>query len=680
MINTSTPLSSWEWNIVTDELIWDQAMQDLYGLQPLSSPMTAKRWKSFILKADIAKMTALICDKTIHNFETVIAIKLPNQRQVSHQLFGLIKRDPAGKAVHIIGICQEMTVCQLNDVIPVVEAIFDHSSEAIMVTDANMRIIRVNASFTTITGYQATEVIGKCPKIFKSELDKTLFYEEIWDGLGESLHWEGEVWNRRKSGESYPQWGSITAIKDSCGHIKSYLAIFSDISERKRAESYIHYLTDYDVLTGLPNRFLLLRQLDERLPVISQKNEIAALLFLDIDHFKTVINSLGHSVGDKILLEIAALLSNFSYLGDCMTARLGGDEFAILLTDLGDNRHAAVEIVREHALKIRSKLSEPMTISGHNIVITCSIGVVFFPNDADTSEQLFKLADAALHQAKHEGRNQIQFITPDIAQNANRRMILLSALNFALALDEFVLLFQPQYDNAHRLVSAEALLRWEPNGQTMAYPDEFIPLAEENGTIISIGIWIVRSVCQYIKNWLAQGVMAKNQSIAVNISPKQFVQADFVEVISRIVKESGIEPYNLELELTEGLLIKNLDESVAKLEALKARGFRISIDDFGTGYSSLAYLKRFPLDTLKIDRSFVTAVDTDNSNNGIVQAIIAMAKALKFDTVAEGVETQAEFDFLTSQQCDLYQGYFFSKPLVFKDFDLLLKSEHRRLQ
>lgn len=567
-----------------------------------------------------------------------------------------------------------MSVPQTHESVPIAEAIFSRSSEAIMITDANMRITKVNASFTAITGYQANEVIGGKPKFFKSESDEALFYEEIWECLADNSHWEGEVWSRRKNGEAYPQWGSITAIKDVCGNIKSYIAIFSDISERKRTESCIRYLTDYDGLTGLPNRFLLLRQLDELLPEISRNNEIAALLFLDIDHFKTVINSLGHSVGDKILLEISALLAK-SMRKDTVIARLGGDEFAILLTDLGEHRDLAVQKIKLISDDIRRKLSEPIKIMGHSLVITCSIGVVFFPTDADTSEQLFKLADAALHKAKQEGRDQTQFITPDIAQNANRRMILLSALNFALALNEFVLMFQPQFNDAHQLMSAEALLRWEPNGQTMAYPDEFIPLAEENGTIVPIGIWIVRTVCQLIKNWMAAGIMAEKQSIAVNISPKQFVQPDFVEVISQIVKESGIEPYNLELELTEGLLIKNVDESVSKLAALKAQGFRISIDDFGTGYSSLAYLKRFPLNTLKIDRSFVTAVDHDSCNAGIVQAIIAMAKALKFDTVAEGVETQAEFEFLQRHHCDLYQGYFFSKPLGLNDFSQLLKSK-----
>jgi EAL domain-containing protein (putative c-di-GMP-specific phosphodiesterase class I) len=334
-----------------------------------------------------------------------------------------------------------------------------------------------------------------------------------------------------------------------------------------------------------------------------------------------------------------------------------------------------MQFVKQYTLKIRNKLNTPINIMGHNVLISCGIGVVFFPNDAQTSEQLFKLADAALRQAKQEGRNQIQFITADIAQQANRRVVLLSALHFALALNEFVLLFQPQYDYSRKLVSAEVLLRWEPGGQTMALPDEFVPLAEENGMIIPIGVWIIRTVCQQIKEWVNQGLMKKKQYIAINISPKQFVQPDFVEVVSRIVQECGIRPCNLELELTEGLLIKNVDESVAKLQALKSQGFRISIDDFGTGYSSLAYLKRFPLDSLKIDRSFVTAIDNDTSNAGIVQAIVAMARALKFDTVAEGVETQAEFDFLNRHHCDLYQGYLFSKPLRLNDFDQLLKSK-----
>jgi diguanylate cyclase (GGDEF)-like protein/PAS domain S-box-containing protein len=556
---------------------------------------------------------------------------------------------------------------------PIAEAIFHRSAEAIIITDANMQIIRVNPSFTSITGYEASEVLGQYPKFFKSDDTKDSLHEEICKSLNKNQHWEGEIWSHRKNGESYPQWISVTAISDVSGNIKSYITLFSDMSERKRTESFIRYLTDYDVLTGLPNRFLLLKQLDELLPVITQKNEVAALLFLDIDHFKTVINSLGHLVGDNVLLKITSLLSDSLNSTD-IVARLGGDEFALLLTNLGEDRNCALELVKQYEVKLRQILREPICVMGHSIVITCSIGGVFFPIDADTSEELFKLADAALHKAKQEGRNQTQFITPDIAQNANRRMILLSALNFALPLGEFALLFQPQFNQFHQLISAEALLRWEPNGLTMAYPDEFIPLAEENGTIISIGQWIMRTVSTHIKTWITQGLMQENQSIAVNISPKQFAQADFVEVVKQIVTEAKISPHNLELELTEGLLIKNVDESVSKLEALKALGFRTSIDDFGTGYSSLAYLKRFPLNTLKIDRSFVTAVDNDTSNAGIAQAIIAMAKALKFDTVAEGVETQAEFDFLKQHDCNLYQGYFFSKPLRFDEFEQLLQS------
>jgi diguanylate cyclase (GGDEF)-like protein/PAS domain S-box-containing protein len=562
----------------------------------------------------------------------------------------------------------------LNESTPIAQTFFERSSEAIMIVDANMKVTQVNSSFTTITGYKSADVIGKTPQFLNANIAQIPFCDEIWKCLNEKLHWQGEIWSYDKNGEVCPQWLSISAINEVNSHIKTYIAIFSDINERKQPQSYLKYLTDYDALTGLPNRFLLLRQLEELIEITQQKNEISALLFLDIDHFKTITNSLGYAIGDKILIEMAALLTETIHAHN-ITARLGGDEFAILLTDLGQNRDAAVQTVKQYAINIRQKLSEPINIMGHHVLITCSIGVVFFPCDAQTSEQLFKLADAALRQAKQEGRNQIQFITSDIAQKANRRVVLLSALHFALALNEFVLLFQPQYDYARKLVSAEVLLRWEPGGQTMALPDEFVPLAEENGMIVPIGIWIIRTVCQHIKTWISQGLMKKKQYIAINISPKQFIQPDFVEVVSQIVKESGIKPCNLELELTEGLLIKNVDESVSKLQALKAQGFRISIDDFGTGYSSLAYLKRFPLDSLKIDRSFVTAIDNDTSNAGIVQAIVAMARALKFDTVAEGVETQAEFDFLNRHHCDLYQGFFFSKPLRFNEFDLLLKSK-----
>lgn len=653
-------------------------MQDLYGLPNLTFPIKLAQWQKFIFAEDNEKITSLISENTKSEVECSIKVILPHQQYAVHKLFGRTQTDSAGKIMGIVGYCQEVSVHHINESMPIAQTIFNRSSEAIMITDADLLITRVNASFTSITGCDTTEAIGKSPKLFKSGLGGTLFFDEIWGCLCEKHYWEGETWGVRKNGEVYPQWGSITAIKDINGNTKSYIAIFSDISERKRTESYIQYLTDYDALTGLPNRFLLLRQLEDLLPAINRKNEIAALLFLDIDHFKTVINSLGHSAGDKILLKMAELLSG-SIGKSSIVARLGGDEFAILLTDLGQSRSNAVQIVKTISDQIRSLLSEPIQIMEHSIVITCSIGVVFFPTDADTSEQLFKLADAALHQAKLEGRNQAQFITPDIAQNANRRMILLSALNFALALNEFNLMLQPQFDQSQNLISAEALLRWEPNSQTMAYPDEFIPLAEENGTIVQIGLWVVRTVCSYIKSWIDQGLLQQKQYIAINISPRQFVQPDFVEIVSQIVEEAGIHPYNLELELTEGLLIKNIDESVSKLEKLKACGFRISIDDFGTGYSSLAYLKRFPLDTLKIDRSFVTAVDNDSSNAGIVEAIIAMAKALKFDTVAEGVETKAEFDFLMRQHCDLYQGYFFSRPLSFNNFDQLLKSRNAAL-
>jgi diguanylate cyclase (GGDEF)-like protein/PAS domain S-box-containing protein len=672
---TSTPvhIGSWEWNICTDELQLDTQIQSLYSLDQ-NAPMSLEQWQSFIFKKNKVQFFTLANDNNSNEFEIILQVTFPNQSHILHKLTGYIQRNAQGKAVLVMGDCWSIPFQPLNEYVLITQTIFQHCSQAIVIADATMHITKVNHRFTEITGYQDTEVLGKKPKVFvKSNLQNALFYKKMRTCLQEQGYWEGEIWSQRKNGEIYPLWESVTALKDAGGNISSYIALFSDISEHKHTQSHISYLTNYDTLTGLPNRFSLSRQLDELLPIIARNNKLAALLFIDIDHFKTVINSLGHAAGDKILVEIAKILANAVYAQD-ITARLGGDEFAILLTNLPIDRNAAIQTVKQVGDKIRHRLSNPINMMGHNIVISCSIGVVFFPTDADSSEQLFKLADAALQQAKQEGRDQVQFITPAIAENANRRMILLSALNFALALGEFVLLFQPQFNQTHKLISAEVLLRWESNGQTMAYPDEFIPLAEENGSIVSIGIWIMRTVCQKIQEWIYQGLMEKNQYIAINISPRQFIQPDFVEMVNQIVREFGVEPFNLELELTEGLLIKNVGESISKLEALKAYGFRISIDDFGTGYSSLAYLKRFPLDTLKIDRSFITTVDTDPSNAGIVEAILAMSKALKLDTVAEGVETQAEFDFLKQHACDLYQGYFFSKPIRLNDFNQLLIS------
>ena len=552
-----------------------------------------------------------------------------------------------------------------------VAAIAFESQAAIMVTDHQQRILRVNPAFTKLTGYSAEEALGQLPSMLKSGRQDRQFYQAMWRELEQTGHWQGEIWNRRKSGEVYPEWLTISAVCDAKGALSHYVSTFSDISNLKVAESEIHHLAFYDPLTDLPNRRLLLNRLDKAGQAARRSGHYGALLFIDLDHFKTLNDTLGHDVGDSLLVEVAGRLRGCISEGDT-AARQGGDEFAVMLEELGSEAAAAAvqaETVAEH---IRRELTRPFRLAdGSEHFGSASIGISLFFGQEDGVEALVKQADIALYRAKDAGRNMVRFFDNAMQTALHERAALESGLRSALVRNEFVLFVQPQVDCSGRLRGAECLIRWQPAGRPAVMPGDFVPLAEASGLIVPIGLWVLDEACAQLRRW-ADHAPSRDLYLAVNVSACQFRQADFVAQVTAALQRHGANPARLKIELTESLLLDNVDQVVGKMQALQALGVCFSLDDFGTGYASLAYLKRFPFEQLKIDRSFIRDIASDPDDAAIVSAIIAMGNALRLNVVAEGVETEEQRAYLIEHGCRCFQGYLFGRPMPFADFDARL--------
>lgn len=546
--------------------------------------------------------------------------------------------------------------------------------EAILIADKNSIIQRVNKSFTRITGYSSEEVLGKTPRILKSGRQSKLFYQKMWAELYKVGYWQGEIWNKRKSGEIYPEWQTITAVRDEQGEITHFVATFQDITERKRNETRIKHLAYYDELTGLPNRSLLTDRLRHELAVAKRRGSMGAIMFIDLDRFKTINDSLGHPTGDLILQQIAKRLQSH-VRGEDTVARLGGDEFVILLPGVGKDAMEANHAVKTVAEKLSSVIGEPYDIDGHQYHLTPSVGVVLFPEQDEDVNDILKHADTAMYRAKAAGRNSIRFYMPSMQEAVDERLALEKDLRHSIARGELCLFFQPQVDSQGRIVGSEALIRWRHPTRGMVPPDQFIGIAEETGQIFEIGDWVLRSAVAQISAWREQSLKGNMHFVAVNVSPRQFHQVNFVQNVISILEESGVPPRCMKLEITEGIVMADVQDAIDKMAALKAIGVRFAIDDFGTGYSSMAYLKRLPLDQLKIDKSFVQDISTDPNDAAIVETIIAMARHLGLDVVAEGVETEQELRFLQAQGCESFQGYYFSRPLPISEFTELLRCQ-----
>jgi len=543
--------------------------------------------------------------------------------------------------------------------------VLDQSAEGIFICDPHERILLVNAAFERLTGFSADEAVGKTPRMLSSGRQGRAFYASMWRSLSETGKWHGEMWNRHKSGHLYVECLSVSAVYDHKGDVTHYVGIFSDITARKQAEERLVHVAHHDALTDLPNRVLLMDRLNQLIKAARRSKSKVAAVFIDLDRFKDVNDSLGHDAGDLLLQTLTKRLSNAMRSEDTL-ARLGGDEFVAVFQDLRD-----VQSVGVLAQKLLSRLVEPITLSGYELTVTASMGISVYPDDATNGQEMIRNADAAMYQAKGAGRNTYQFYTSDLNRRALEMLSMENALRRAIDRQEFVLHYQPQvHIDSGSVVGAEALVRWNHPELGLLMPGRFIAVAEERGLIVPIGNWVIEEASRQAALWQNSGRVFV--PIAVNVSAVQFRQKDFVERLASSVRKHGINPNSLELELTESIIMRDAETTITVLDRLHDMGFNLSIDDFGTGYSSLSYLRRFPIDKIKIDRSFVTDVTHNESAGNLVRGIIGLAQSLRLKVIAEGVETMEQLEALREQRCDEAQGFFFSPAVVSGEFEKMV--------
>lgn len=548
-------------------------------------------------------------------------------------------------------------------------AVFETTAEAIMVLDSSFRVTTINPAFTAITGWTAQEVLGRPPRFLRTaaaELGGDPF-EAIYRSIRSKGRWDHEQWSQRKNGEEFAERLSVSAITDDEARIVQYIVVFSDITQRKQDEERIRYQANYDGLTGLPNRSLFMDRLTQALNMAARTDQRLGLMFIDLDGFKLVNDTLGHDVGDELLVEAAKRLMSCVRTGDTV-ARLGGDEFTIIMPNLGDIRNAPVV-----AQRIIDMLEQPFNLKNHEAFVSASIGITTFPDDAGDPHTLLKNADAAMYRAKEQGKANYQFFTADLNAQVSERMILKNGLSKALERDEFMLYYQPKCELATgRLTGVEALLRWKSAELGMISPVKFIPVMEETGLIGAVGEWALEMACYQHRLWRDAG--HGHMRVAVNLSVRQLRQPHLAQTIESILAKTGIDPSGIELEITESMIMKDTENAVSMLRNLSDMGIHLAMDDFGTGYSSLSYLKRFPLHTIKIDRSFVNDIATDPDDLEIIRTIITMGHSLRRRIVAEGVETEEQRVLLRKLRCDEMQGYLLSPPVPAAEIDRMLES------
>jgi diguanylate cyclase (GGDEF)-like protein/PAS domain S-box-containing protein len=572
----------------------------------------------------------------------------------------------------LLGIYEDITERKIAEIELRIAATAFESQEGIMIADMNRDILRVNRAFTKITGYSAEEVIGKNPRILSSGLHTANFYEKLWDKISQDGSWQGEIWNKRKDGEIYLEYLTITTVQSEDGAVTNFVATLSDITQSRIAAAEIEKMAFYDALTGLPNRRLLIDRLSHALAASSRSGHRGAVLFVDLDHFKSLNDTLGHDVGDLLLKQVGERLRSSVREGDTVS-RLGGDEYVVMLEELS---HLDTEAARQAEMignNILAALNEPYQLAMHEHRSTASIGITLFGNHTYSEEDLLKHADIAMYQAKKAGRSTLRFFDPAMQQAIQARVSLENDLRKALEQQQFQLYYQVQVDFLHHAIGVEALIRWIHPERGLISPFEFMPVVEETGLILPIGQWVLETACAQIKAW-QQNEQTRHLTVSVNVSAKQFRQADFVSNVKAAIAFHDINPALLKLELTETLLLENIEDTIATMNTLKEIGIMFSLDDFGTGYSSLQYLRRLPLYQLKIDQSFVRDVAIDNSDQVIIRTIIAMAHMLNLNVIAEGVETLEQQQILLSNGCTHYQGYLFGKPLPIDEFEVALKN------
>ena len=580
-------------------------------------------------------------------------------------------RDHEGHVLRVVVVSHDITDRKQAEQWERIAAAAFESQQGMFITDAAGTILRVNQAFTDITGYSAEEAVGRTPRLLSSGRHDALFYAAMRESIERTGAWQGEIWNRRKNEEIYPEWLTISAVNDSEGRVTHYVSTITDITLRKATQEEIKQLAFYDVLTGLPNRRLLHDRLRIAMAASARRDRRGALLFIDLDNFKTLNDTLGHEKGDLLLQQVAKRLTDCVRERDTV-ARLGGDEFVVMLEDLGAQSDEAASQSRIVGEKILSVLNRVYDLGGQQYHNTPSVGITLFGGQQNDIDELLKRADLAMYEAKATGRNTMRFFDPKMQAVVTARAALERDLRQALHDREFFVCYQPQVDRSGRVFGAEALVRWQHQQRGLVSPAEFIPLAEETGLILQIGLWVMETACVQAATWAARAGR-EDFTVSVNVSARQLRQPNFVEQVLGILSATGAQPRNLKLELTESMLLDNVQEIIAKMTALKSRGVGFSLDDFGTGYSSLSYLKQLPFDQLKIDQSFVRDLLTDPNDEVIARTIVALASSLGLDVIAEGVETVQQRDALAAQGCGAYQGYLFGRPLPMTEFELFLQ-------
>ncbi len=662
-------LGHWELDLLGDELTWSDEVLRIFERNPTSSPHSYADFVALVHPDDRAAVDEAYSSSLTARRPYAIDHRLlfadgrtkwVHERCITHY-------DADGRPLRSIGTVQDISAQRAaEEQLRLAASVFDDSLNGILITDAKARIIKVNRAFSKIMGYSPAEVLGRETSMLKSGSQDKHFYQTLWATLERDSQWQGEILDRHKDGRSIPLWQNISSVQDKKGEVTHYIGVFYDLSEQKQSAEHIQHLAYYDALTDLPNRQFFGDRCEHALQRARRHPGSVALLFLDLDHFKYINDSLGHPVGDGLLRAVAQRLKESLRHNDTI-ARLGGDEFIVLLEGVRDRRD-----VEQVAHKLLAAFIQPFVVLGHKLDIRTSIGVSCYPGDGEDATTLIKNADLAMYKAKELGRGDFRFYEAHLTAHVKERLFLESELREALKREEMEVHYQPQFALADsRLTGAEALLRWRHGSRGLIPPDKFIPVAEDTGMIVSIGEFVLNNACRQAKAWLDEGRELRH--IAVNLSGVQIERCDIVATVSRVLKETGLPPDHLELEITETYVMQHAQRNIRVMEELRALGVTLAIDDFGTGQSSLAYLNRLPVDKLKIDRSFIMNLPQNANEMAITRAILALGHSLRLKVLAEGVETAEQAAFLRALGCDEVQGYYFGRPVDAASLQLLLK-------
>jgi diguanylate cyclase (GGDEF)-like protein/PAS domain S-box-containing protein len=652
-------IGSWEVDIQSSNLYWSEELYRIFEIDPEDGPGDYERFLQTVhpddrKRVDLAYKNAIESHQS-YEIEHRVLTADGRIKQIRERGETIYADD--GTPLRSIGTAQDITdIRRMESEMSLLGTAFQHSGEAILISDHENRILTVNPAFTTLTGYTQEEVVGRNPSVLSAGRNTREDYERMWAAIQQNGYWQGEVWDRRKDGGIYPKWLSISVIFADDGNVRYYMAHFTDISAERAAEAKLHHMAHHDMLTGLFNRYSLKDRLEHSLAVARRNSGRVALMFIDLDRFKGINDTLGHHVGDELLVEVSQRLHKCVRDSD-VVARLGGDEFVIMLTGLEHSSSAATI-----AEKVLSSVGEPYSIGPHLLYTTPSIGIAIYPMDGNDSEALMKNADAAMYHAKNAGRNNFQFFDAKMNEAALERLGIEHALRLALGREEFRLHFQPVIDiRTGRVASVEALIRWQHPEKGLLAPGLFIGVAEETGLIQPIGEWVFWAACRQLADFRAAGI--PDVKMGINISAIQMRSSDLALLAKGGITAHSLAPGDLIFEITESVAMAQPDETVRVLDVLHDMGVTLALDDFGTGYSSLSYLRMFPLDKLKLDRSFVEEIGQDIDGQVICDATIGLAQNLGLQLIAEGVETEEQLDYLKARGCNLVQGYLFSRPI-----------------